>query len=201
MDEKPEDRQYANQYRDYAQRHTERIERHAERMARRAERHACRGRHPALSGMMVSGIIILIGILMLLDNFGIVPARDFWQFWPLVFVIGGVGKVLDSRGRSSGTLLGIVFIAVGTIWILSNMHILFFDSLLIVPVILIAVGALLLVRTLESHGPGVPFTPHPPGSHEGTIAPWAVFGGSKRVVTTKDFRGGDLFALFGGIEL
>ena len=151
--------------------------------------------------MIVSVIIILVGILMLLDNFGIVRARDFWQFWPLVFVIGGVGKILDSRGRSSGTLLGLVLISIGTVWILSNMGILFFDSRLIAPIILIGVGALLLVRTLESRGTGLPFIPHPPGPQEGTIAPWAVFGGSKRVVTSKDFRGGDLFALFGGIEL
>src|SRR5689334_5634790 len=116
MDEKPDDRQYANQYRDYAQRQAERVEGHAERMARRVERRGCGGRHPAAGGMVVASIIIVAGVLMLLDNFGILHARDFWQFWPLIFVIGGIGKVLDSRGRSSGTLLGMVFIAVGVIW-------------------------------------------------------------------------------------
>jgi Domain of unknown function (DUF5668)/Cell wall-active antibiotics response 4TMS YvqF len=193
MDEKPEDRQYANQYRDYAQRHAERIQRRIE--------HAMRRRHPPAGGLVVSAVIIVVGVLMLLDNFGIFRARDFWQFWPLIFVIGGIGKIVDSRGRTSGTLLGVVLISIGTFWILSNAGILFFDSRLIAPIILIVVGVMLFVRTLENRGPGLPFLPHPPGPQECTIAPWAIFGGSKRVVTTKDFRGGDVLALFGGVEL
>jgi hypothetical protein len=197
MDEKPGDREYANQYRDYAQRYSERLQ---QRIERRSFGGPCVRRSPT-GGMLAGAIIILVGVLMLLDNFGLIHARDFWRYWPVVFVFAGVGKVLDSHGRPAGMLGGGLLIAVGTIWILNNTGIIIFDPRLIAPVILIAVGALLLVRTLEGSAPGLPFIQRPPGPQETTIAPWAIFGASKRVVTSKDFRGGDLFALFGGIEL
>ncbi len=197
MDEKPGDREYGAHYRDYAQRYSERLQRRVERVSLGGP---CMRRSPT-GGMLAGGVIILVGVLMLLDNFGVVYVRDFWRYWPAVFVFAGVGKILDSHGRRASILGGGFLIAAGVLWILNNINIIVFDSRLIVPLILIAVGALLLVRTLEGSGHGFPFIVRPPGPQESIVAPWAIFGAAKRVVTSKDFQGGDLFALFGGIEL
>ena len=41
----------------------------------------------------------------------------------------------------------------------------------------------------------------PAGGHEGELNDYAIFGGVERKVTTDDFRGGHVSAMFGGVEV
>ena len=153
---------------------------------------------------------------MLLDNFGIIEVRDFWRFWPAIFIVLGASKLAEARAQGAGMVMGLAFIAVGTIWTLDNIGIIIFDPRLIWPLILIGVGALFLVRSLERRRLVVDPPPArsalPNGSTGSTdfeaqaipadsVQQWTVFGGGKRVIDTQNFRGGQLFAMFGGIEL
>jgi predicted membrane protein len=216
MERKPEGqeerREYANRYEDFAQHVRDRVERDiGERMRDRADRawerrrhHSCSG-NPA-GGILIGAIIILVGVAMLLDNLGIIQVRDYWRFWPVIFVVVGAMKLIDSQGRGGGFVLGLVLVAVGTIWTLDNIGIIIFDPRLIWPLVLIGIGALFLMRSLERRALGP--RPQPGGpeletqiSSADSIQQWTVFGGSKRVIDSQNFRGGQIFALFGGVEL
>jgi Domain of unknown function (DUF5668)/Cell wall-active antibiotics response 4TMS YvqF len=159
-----------------------------------------RYRHRSATGSFVFGLaIIAIGSLMLLDNLGIVRARDFWDYAPLVLAAIGIGKIFECQGRPAGTMFGGLLTVVGTLWFLDNIDVLRFDHRLVVPVVIIGFGLMFLFRALErarwTASPGGPPVP------QAQINIWTVFGGSKRVVDAKDFRSADLFAMFGGIDL
>lgn len=43
--------------------------------------------------------LILIGALLLLDRFDIIYIESIWQFWPLIFVLIGITKLVQAADR------------------------------------------------------------------------------------------------------
>lgn len=186
-------------YEDRWERHREKVERHWDKMERRQSH-----RHSPASGFVVGAIIVAIGTLMLLDNLGIVRAVDFWDYVPLILVALGAAKILQSQGRPAPTLFGVILATAGTLWFLNNIDVLRIDHRLIAPVLIIGLGLLFLARALERQreiASADPASVPAQASDPGQVNLWTVFGGHKRVLETNDFRAGDLFAVFGGIDL
>jgi hypothetical protein len=151
-------------------------------------------------GGYVFGIIVIaVGTVMLLENLGIMRARDFWDYAPLILVAFGIGKLAESRSRPADLLLGGLFTCAGTLWFLQNLGVLQFDARLIWPVLIIGFGVVSLIRAMERQR--FRATGGTPALSEAQVHMFAVFGGSRRVIDAPDFRGGDLFAMFGGIDL
>jgi predicted membrane protein len=149
------------------------------------------------SGYVFGTIVILAGTVMLLSTMGLIDARSFWDYIPLVLVVLGITKVVDGF-RTTSILFGAAMAAVGTLWFLDNIDVLNFNKRILFPSFIIALGFVFLLRTFEREritrsGTGV--------KSENEVSLWTMFGGIKRVVTSPDFRGGDAFAMFGGIEL
>ncbi len=157
-----------------------------------------RSRNPA-SGFVVGAVIIAVGAVMLLDNLGVLRARDFWDYAPLVLVAIGVAKIFEGNGRTNTIIIGGLLSGGGMLWFLENLDVVRFDTRLVWPVLLIAFGASMLVRTLDRQrlNEGGPV----PTDSQSELNVWTVFGGSKRVVDVPDFRSADLSVLFGGIDL
>lgn len=44
-------------------------------------------------------ILIVIGVLFLLSNFGLVPWGSLWRFWPLLLVAGGVAMFFPRKDQ------------------------------------------------------------------------------------------------------
>jgi hypothetical protein len=70
-----------------------------------------------ISASLIFGLaIVAVGVLFLLDNFG-VPVGNVWGYWPVILIAIGLAKVVDSRdtaGRTGGAiilLVGLVFMA------------------------------------------------------------------------------------------
>jgi hypothetical protein len=160
------------------------------------------GRRPwrrSPTGGLVFGILIIaVGTIMLLDNLGIVRARDFWDYAPLLLVAIGLTKIVQGQGRPAGLLFGGLLSVAGILWFLENIDVLRFDSRLIWPVIVIGFGVAHLVRALDRQRD--PDTGLESPTSQSEVNMWAVFGGSKRVIDSQDFRSGDMFAVFGGVD-
>jgi len=166
------------------------------------------GRHgfhrgPATQGVIFAVILIALGVLLFLDNIGLFRFRDIWQFWPVVPIALGVAKLFDSKGVAS-QVWAAMWILAGAAFLLDNLHIWHMNWGTIWPLALVAFGVTMLVNALDRHQR----TPVGPvaGSSEGTtsdktLREWATFGGSKRRVDTQDFQGGEMVAVFGGIEI
>ena len=154
-------------------------------------------------GVVIGGLIVLIGLLILLDNMGIVRIHDVWRYWPVLLIVYGVSRILESHAPAGYVWGGVITLA-GALLLLDKLDIVVFDFNLIWPLLLIAFGLSMLLRSMDhkrylasatgaAGGPG-------PIDEGSSCNAYAVFGGSKRRINTPDFRGGDAVAVFGGVE-
>jgi predicted membrane protein len=173
-------------------------DRRAARQARRAARRADRG---MTSQVLMGVLVIALGLLFLLDNLDIIEVRDALAFWPLIFIFAGVAKLLDTT-TPNGYLIGLGGIAVGVTMILHRLGIIYFSWRAAWPLVLIAVGLMVVYRAMT----GQRITTHgmvddKPGSESQMVDVTAVLGGFERRVQTQDFRGGEVTAVMGGCAL
>jgi len=158
-----------------------------------------RRRHrSAAQGVVGGGIIVVVGLLLLLNNMHIIRVRELWDFWPLILVVFGLARIVESR--SPGSLIwGGVLASIGALLFLDNLNLFSFDFNFVWPVLLIGFGLTMLWRALERQRIRAGGQADMDTSHSSTMA--AVFSGGKRRIATPDFRGVDVLALFGGYEV
>jgi hypothetical protein len=152
------------------------------------------------SGQVVLGLLVVgMGILFLLDNLDILNFRHAVGFWPLAFIVAGCAALLGN-GPRSGNYMGGVLVVIGVLMILGRMGFFYISWGTLWPLVMIALGGLVLYRSL---GPGRVARP---GVAEGAapddvVDIVAVLGGFERRISTQDFRGGEITAVMGGCAL
>jgi hypothetical protein len=137
----------------------ERMDRRRERweakMARRQQRWQGRmayRRSNPLGGLLAGAILAGIGVLLLLQNLGIIVVDDLWDYWPVILIVVGVSRAA-SAWDFGGRLWGAIVAFVGAVFLVRNLGLIhgsvwnFFW-----PVILIAIGLGLLARALDRNG-------------------------------------------------
>ena len=161
---------------------------------------------PAAPRLFIAILLIAAGTLLFLSNLGLLPEFNFWAFWPLIFVVGGVGKLVSDNSRA-GQALGIVLIAGGSLFLLVSLgilHIRAHDDSWPLSLLLIAFGTVALIKILDAndHARGrVGFpTANGPVSAD-FFKEQVVFGSLKRKVDTQNFQGGKLETVFGSIDM
>lgn len=125
-------------------------------------------------------ILVLLGIGFLAQNFGLFIVGDFLgTWWPTyVFVAWGVLTILNHRSRA-GMYFGGFLILLGSLWQLDQLSIIPSFSGLIWPLVVIFLGAMILLRTIN-----------PPKKFKGMS--WGndtVFGQMTHDFSNKDFKG------------
>lgn len=156
-------------------------------------------KHPhSKSHQLIWGVVILaMGLVFLLDNLYILEARYIMRFWPVILVVFGILKVMQSPGHAPA-IFGWGLIAVGTLMTLHRLDIIFFRFRDWWPLILILVGAAMMARGWLSRR-----SDDADQSMDGDvfIRHAAFMGGFERKNSTVDFRGGDLTAVMGGLKI
>jgi predicted membrane protein len=146
-------------------------------------------------GIAMGAIFILIGLAFLLDQLGIISIGNVWRFWPLLVVLAGILNFASQR-RAWGTLL----IFAGVILQLNQLGITHFGWGALWPMMLIALGLFVMWGSLQ-WGSKPAVSTSGTGDPRTTLNEAVVFGGLERRMTSQDFQGGDITAIFGGIEL
>src|SRR5579872_1158598 len=171
------------------------------RQARWENRRANGGQRSPAAGIAMSIGIMAIGAMFLLDNMGIVSFHDVARYWPVILIALGVVRLVESHGTGS-LVFGAILTGIGGLLLLDNLGIFYFDWRLFWPAILIGLGILMLIRTLEwqDRAPRPGYSANE-AAEPGKLNLWTLFGGGERVVDAKDFRGGEVSAMFGGYEI
>src|SRR6202451_1315039 len=91
------------------------------RMRRRRDRFQQR-RHSPVGGVIIGTAILLAVVLFLLENFGLLNVHNIWDYWPVLMIAWGIASMTDAR-RAGRRAWGGVIAAVGTLLLLSNLHI------------------------------------------------------------------------------
>lgn len=150
------------------------------------------------SSQVILGLLVIgVGVLFLLDNLGIIDFRHAIGFWPLAFIVAGV-LTLSGGGPRSGTWMGVVLVGFGVLMILGRIGFVFVDWGTLWPLALIALGGLILYRTV---GPGRAVRPGVERGADNVVDITAILGGFERRVGSPDFRGGEITAILGGCAL
>jgi predicted membrane protein len=163
----------------------------------------------AILGMFLLGI----GSIMLLDRFGIDQIFPRWVFsWPMILIIIGVFTGIRHDFKNTGSF---VLITIGTIFLLDKMDLGIHMSNFIWPGILIAFGIRMIMgqgyRTKyfkdnlewdkrQSDNPDEPIEPLDSPTEE-YMNSSSIFGGVKKNIVSKNFRGGDIVNFMGGAQI
>ncbi len=154
------------------------------------------------SPQFVMGVmIIVVGIVFMLDNLDIVYAGNILYFWPAILVIFGVTKIAQSR-QGSGQIVGWIFTVIGSLMILDRLDLIDFHLWDWWPVILIIIGVNFLRGSWNRKN--IAFAERGTESFDDTdayIKNMAMMSGVKRIITSKEFRGGEISAFMGGCEI
>jgi predicted membrane protein len=148
--------------------------------------------------LIIGFIIISLGVLYLLQNFGVLYARDYTRLWPLLLVLYGVSRLVECDNLPH-KIWGGFWVLVGSLWVLDNLDILYFDIWDLWPLVLVAIGLSLIWRPTRRRMAGVGGTVIEDSDSQ--INAVAMLGGFKRSNDSQDFRGGEITAIMGGCEI
>jgi len=146
-------------------------------------------------GFAWGGVIVFVGVALLLDHLGIVSVGGLWRFWPMILVLAGIVNLLDECRR----MWGVVLLAAGILLQLGEFNLVKVTWALLWPGAVISVGLMLMWGSIKARKGGVGRTEGPTGP--GALNEMAIFSGVEKRVSSKNFTGGRLFAMFGGIEI
>ena len=147
------------------------------------------------SGLFWGAFLVLGGVALLLDHMGYISVDRLWRFWPLLLVCAGIPNIMRREHR----LWGILLITGGVLFQLNELGIAHFRWNDVWPILLIATGLMLMWGAIEARRR--PSAPPAGGDPRTTLSEAAVFGGVERRVTSQDFQGGHISAIFGGVEI
>ena len=176
------------------------------------ERASNRASDRGITGQVLMGVLVIaIGLLFLLDSLDIIEVHHALSFWPLVFIFAGIAKLLDTS-TPNGYLVGLAGIGIGSVMILNRLGIIYFSWRQAWPLVLIAVGAMVVYRAMRGSPPvrvgmvAVDDKDRMMDAADSTAAAQtldvtAILGGFERRVHTQDFRGGEVTAVMGGCTL
>jgi predicted membrane protein len=151
------------------------------------------GRRPGLGAAILGIGVVAVGVILLLDNFGVMDAEDVFAFWPLLLVLIGISHFLRPRG-SRRYVAGSIFIFIGLVILLSNFGLIPFDIFDLWPVLLVILGLSLIVKPFRRRGITI-------DEDTGVFEATAILGGANRRLSAEDFRGGDAMAIMGGCDI
>jgi predicted membrane protein len=152
-------------------------------------------RHTGNSRFILGGLVILAGILLVLKNIGALPWQisDIVFSWQMLLIVIGIISI----SRRNNFVPVVILIAIGSYFLIpefTNTPELF--SKFFWGGILMLLGVMIILRTMTYKG--LRHSPVIDGNSQDYVDEIAIFGGSEKRMTTKNFRGGRITSIFGG---
>ncbi len=139
--------------------------------------------------LFVGGLVVVAGVLLLLDNTGVLDAGEvFTTWWPAVVIVAGLLALVANPRHWAAP---VIVMLVGGGLLLRTLGVV--DSLdLVIPAALILIGIFVIFGRAR---PGAEAT----GADR--ISTFNFFSGSEIASHSKQFSGGNIAAVFGGAEI
>lgn len=142
-------------------------------------------------------IIIAIGVIWIFKKLGLF-FFDWHTFWPVILIIIGLGIGIRKKFRNN---LWWILILIGVAHTIPEFEIVrgVWSNELMVPFAFVIGGIFLLFRAGKKNKPFDKF--EVVTTNENALNIDVTFGGRKEIVTSKDFKGGNIHTTFGGVEV
>jgi predicted membrane protein len=161
---------------------------------------------------VIGACLILVGVVLALEQLGVLQAHHVLRFWPAALII--IGLVMLQRAEKHSALRGLLLIVVGGWLLLNTLGLVSLDLWeFIVPLLLVLIGARIMMHNHRSRSDAsrdLPGTPPPTGAAPigplGSSEPvhaslFSLLGSSKRRWGKSIFRAAETTAFMGGCEL
>lgn len=152
-----------------------------------------------LSGRLIVGVALMVlGALWTLDNLGIIADADrIIRWWPVLPLAFGIMK-LTGFGTDKQAPFGVFLIVAGGLFLLGELDVADVNFSIIWPLFFIFLGVHLTMRALRGAPPPGPAGEVDSGEY---VRSFAVMGAITRRNDSPSFRGGELSAVMGGVDL
>lgn len=156
----------------------------------------------SMPSQVILGIFVIgIGLLFLLDNLDIFDFRRAISFWPAVFILIGVVKLVDTNSPNR-VPIGAAFIGIGVALTLDRLGYIDFDWRNIWPLAIIFVGGMVVYKAVSGRrGIDNAMIGKVDPDSDSIVDITAILGGFDRRISTPHFRGGEITAVMGGCQL
>jgi predicted membrane protein len=145
-------------------------------------------------GFAFGVVVLLLGLVLTLETFGLFEVGRFIRYWPVVLIVVGVAQLVQAASTGSRPA-GLALIFLGSAFLLVTLDVLRFTQAL--ALVVLGTGASLVWRVVRN-----------PGGLRGAVADpsreidaVALLGGVQRTLSAQDFRGGNATAILGGCEV
>lgn len=146
----------------------------------------------------LGGLLIIIGAIFLFNSFEIIDfqfARIIFS-WSFFFLIIGIFIIVNTEKK----VLGGILAGIGFIFLIPKIfpqvH---YDGTIVIAILLISLGAYIIFKQKNKNSENV--IDELGQVNKDVIDDVAIFGGGTRIVTSDNFRGGNITSVFGGSEI
>jgi len=149
--------------------------------------------------LVLGSAIILIGAIFMLGNLNILDPHDYFRYWPVILIIAGLAYIFQCQ-HGPGKIWGFILTTVGFAMLLDRLNFINFNLWNYWPLILVFIGGSMIIRSSVLRRK----TTEPiieTSDAINFIKAVAVMGGFKRYNNSQDFKGGELTAIMGGLEI
>jgi hypothetical protein len=105
------------------------------------------------SGLVTGIVLVAVGAAFMADRLGYWSAKDIWQYWPVILIALGLGKILATSGRRRRS--GVWLLMIGGIFLMDTLEV--FELQDAWPLFIVAAGIMTVWRAIA------PPAPRPPG--------------------------------------
>jgi len=146
---------------------------------------------------------VVAGVLALLGNLQVIHIGDVSNYWPLIFSVFGLAHLIH-RCHVPSMIFGLGFMVLGVGLTLQNLGLVHHVMSLLLPAFLILAGIAVIARGIRPSarlGGNDGQMPPPSDEHDDMVSSSAIMSGASLRCDTQDFKGGELSAIMGAIEL
>lgn len=149
--------------------------------------------------VMLGGILIFLGGLFLLNTMNILNFRFTHVVfsWPFVMMVIGLFVLVNTEKKFLGGILS----GIGALFLLERIFPqIDYDGGIIIPILFIVLGTYIILkkRRLDSASDFLSGTSK---VNKDKIDDVSIFGGGTKIISSNNFQGGNITAIFGGSEI
>lgn len=144
--------------------------------------------------------IVIVGIIILLKKLEVIPYFNFHNNWPYYVIAIGLIIGIKNKFRHNAWWI-LILIGAASLLRHTELYNGIYLSHIMLPAILIIIGLLLILRPPSKKKGISQCSPPTITSENDLLFVNVTFGGRKEIVTSKNFKGGDVNTTFGGTEI
>ena len=149
--------------------------------------------------VVLGGILIILGGIFLLNTMDILHFRFAHVVfsWPFIMLVIGVFILINTEKKFLGGILS----GIGALFLIPRIFPeVDYNAGIIFPVILIVLGAYIILKRRKVDSGSTPFSDSSQVNKD-KIDDVSIFGGGTEIISSGNFQGGNVTAIFGGSEI